>query len=936
MTLIDICVSTLQDPRVMDSLNSEDEKVGEKIEKESIDPRIVVTSMSDCSLTIQQTILRYLRRQPHLIPAFRENLIAAIRQKNWKFFLTLVELSHPTTIEKRNGMNAPYSNMAIRRAILKSFDATGTVVCDDQLDYLVDFVDSLNAAFSTITVEQCQNNVQMVLICNHFDDASCAYMEYRIRHQELRERRQEIPEDYRKLVIEASSYHPSVMEFAVYLRTYSRWIESEGRREMWPETVQRYMNMILKVTGPLDSPRGLTSEEYNMIHQAILNFEVLPSMRALQFAGEAADRNNMVIYNCCFNPPECLEDFKDIFHISMCGTGVAFSVENWVIRGLPQIAPWPENPSISTFVVPDTREGWCDALDFGIHEWYEGRDVQFDYSLVRPAGAPLITTGGTASGPKPLQDLLDFVREKIRNAAGSSLTSLEVHDICCMIGRIVQVGGVRRAAMLSLSDLHDPLMRDAKSGDWWKEHDYRQMANNSAVYTKKPSFGELANEFYSMVGSYSGERGIFNRGNLRKTMNKRRQASIGDDIDRMGTNPCGEIILLPKGLCNLTKVVCTPFDTEESLYRKQRISAILGTIQSMMTKFIYVSDKFRINAEKERLLGCSLGGVMQCPYARDFRVLNRLRVIAEKTNIEYAARFGINPSNAVTCVKPDGNSSTVDGSTSGISPAHAHYYIRHVRFPRDDPIGLLLRDQGVPNGRLTTKFDANTIIFAFPCKAASGAIIRTELSALEHLDYWKLYKEYYTKGHHNPSVTINYHHNGPIDSNLDKIFRSNCRTIQEAIREVKILADVHSSDDIITYNFSTQDRDGFIVTHMQEFRSFEIDIVINSLNGMYDDEWKKICENTSGEVPEIIDWLYSNWNIVGGISFLPASENETVYEDSLMPLQTITEADYNAMVKLFPHKVDFSLMMLYDAKKHMIDPKSIPACSGGICERGSQ
>lgn len=821
--------------------------------------------------------LRYLVRQKGLRSDFRKILLQSLDNSHHEnveqlIFDLLDSYDTPVMIFKRNGELITYSENKIRIAISKAIIETGDDI--SLASTLAAQTTRLNKAFEEITVDICQNNVQFILISSGLSVTSMAYSEYLHKHQKLREKSGGISTELQDLVDRASHFHIGDMEFAIYLRTYSRWIDEKNRREMWPETVDRFFDMVLKILPPLDSQHSLTTKEFNEIKSDVLHFRVLPSMRALQFAGKAAMRENVHCYNCCYVETTTPKFFADLFYISMCGTGVAFSVEKRVVNQLP-IPKYPSDYSIKknprndeteedTFtiikpedlfddcpihIIADSRKGWAESLRIGMENWLNGKDLKFDYRRVRPLGARLVTTGGTASGPGPLKDLLDFTRETILRAGieGRRLKPIEVHDINCKIGKNVQVGGVRRSAMLSLSDLDDIEMRDCKSGPtWYTEHPHRQIANNSAVYLEKPSEEQLTEEFMSMVRSMSGERGIFNRGGMKNTINQYRQELIGDMINCMGTNPCGEINLVPYQFCNLTKVVCKWNDTPDELYRKQKNSAILGTIQSMMTNFRYISKEFKENTEKERLLGCSLGGQYQCPAVRDPIVQNQLRRIAEHTNRIYSKRFGVSASSSVTCVKPDGNSSVCDGSSSGISPVHSQYYIRHTRFPLNDPVARLLKDQGIPYGQTEGSFDSESIIFCWPIESPKGSIYRESLGAIAHLEFWKMVKIHYCKGHHNPSITINY---------------------------------------------------------------------------------------KPEEVPLIIAWLYENWEIIGGISFLPFFEGGTVYKHSMLPYQTITKEEYDDLKSRMP-KVNYAKIVYYeDNTNYNINPKETAACSGGLCER---
>lgn len=575
-----------------------------------------------------------------------------------------------------------------------------------------------------------------------------------------------ITEETRHFYEESSKYFSDDFQQVIYYRTYSRWIEEEGRRETWIQTVDRYLSFMIENLGPIGNPNSINQEEYDSIREQMLKMGVMPSMRLLQFAGPAARRNNLCAYNCCYVAPKSLIDLRDIMYVLMNGTGVGFSVESKYTSKFPVIKFQPtskegegqssSSSSRPTFKIPDSKEGWCDAFYYGLQAWYEGRDVHFDYSLIRPFGSKLKTMGGTASGPEPLVNLLRFSRKIILGNQGRQLTPIMIHDLICHIAQTVVVGSVRRSALISLSDLEDKDMRDAKQGEFWKTDLHRCQANNSAVYSSKPSDEVLMDEWNSLIKSRSGERGIFSRSHLIYQLPKRRIELLGEEgVQDLGTNPCGEILLQDGGLCNLSTAVCRPGDTEEDLKRKVRIATIIGTYQSTLTKFGYVSDKFKTKAEMERLLGISLAGQQDCSAVRNERVLSELKELVIKTNIEYALRFGINPSSCTTCTKPDGTLGLVVKASCGVHAAYDDYYIRRVRFSSSDPLAKLLKDHGVPCFPEVgfTWENATSWVFEFPQKAPEGSVKRYQMTAIDSLEYWKMVKVNYTE--HNPSVTIN-------------------------------------------------------------------------------------------------------------------------------------------------------------------------------------
>jgi ribonucleoside-diphosphate reductase alpha chain len=489
------------------------------------------------------------------------------------------------------------------------------------------------------------------------------------------------------------------------------------------------------------------------IEEAILNLEVMPSMRALMTAGPALSRDNTAGYNCSYMPVDDPKSFDEAMFILLCGTGVGFSVERQYVKKLPDV-PDSLFQSDTTVIVKDSKEGWAKALRQVIALLYSGEVPKWDVSKVRPAGAKLKTFGGRASGPAPLVDLFSFVIRVFANAKGRKLSSIECHDIMCKIGEVVVVGGVRRSAMISLSNLSDDRMRHAKSGAWWENDPQRALANNSVSYTEKPDAVSFMREWMSLVESGSGERGIFNR---EASVAQAKKNGRRDPNFEFGTNPCSEIILRPYQFCNLTEVVVRASDTVESLERKVRLATILGTIQSSYTKFPYLRKVWTDNTEAERLLGVSLTGIMDNPLTTTKnagleKTLEHLKSVAVATNAEWAARLGIPVSAAITCVKPSGTVSQLVDSASGIHARHSPYYIRTVRGDNKDPLTQFMKDQGIPNEPDVMKPDATTV-FSFPMKAPAGAITTSDLTAIEQLEMWLAYQRSWCE--HKPSVTIN-------------------------------------------------------------------------------------------------------------------------------------------------------------------------------------
>ena len=540
-----------------------------------------------------------------------------------------------------------------------------------------------------------------------------------------------------------SNYLPTDYQSFIHKSRYAKYFDGKGR-ESWGETVERYMdNVVRKVAG---------NDSYiDNIRDAILGLEIMPSMRAMMTSGPALDRDNTAGYNCSYLPVDDPKSFDEAMFILLCGTGVGFSVERQFVQKLPEI---PELfISDTTIVVKDSKEGWAKAFRQLLALLWAGEIPKWDVSEVRPAGARLKTFGGRASGPAPLIELFNFSVQTFKNAQGRRLTSMECHDLMCFIGQIVVVGGVRRSAMISLSNLSDDRMRHAKSGQWWETAAHRALANNSVSYTEKPDIETFMREWLSLVESKSGERGVFNR-----EASKKQAAKYGrrDPEHEFGTNPCSEIILRPYQFCNLTEVVVRATDTYDSLARKVKLATILGTIQSSFTKFPYLRKVWQRNTEEERLLGVSLTGIMDNPLMTMKNkglesTLSKLREVAVETNAEWAERLNINPSVAITCVKPSGTVSQLVDSASGIHARHSPYYIRTVRGDNKDPLTQFMIDQGIPNEPCVFKGDTTTV-FSFPVMSPNRAVTRNDMTAIEQLEMWLTYQRYWCE--HKPSVTI--------------------------------------------------------------------------------------------------------------------------------------------------------------------------------------
>ena len=546
---------------------------------------------------------------------------------------------------------------------------------------------------------------------------------------------------------------PTDYQSFIHQSRYSRFLDDYGRRETWEETVDRYMtnvvNPVLENSVPFFEARTTTNE----IRDAILNLEVMPSMRCMMAAGPGLSRQNLAGYNCSYTTMDHIRCFDEILYILMCGTGVGFSVEEKYVWQLPSVPPI-EDLDI-TIVVGDSKEGWADAYRQLIEELYQGNAPKWDVSEVRAAGERLMTFGGRASGPEPLVDLFEHTVNIFKIAGlfgGRKLKPIEVHSLVCKIAEVIVVGGVRRSALISLSDLDDKDMRSAKSDEWWEASPHFALANNSVAYDETPSRKDFDKEWKSLELSGSGERGIFNRAAAQRKVIAEGIREVGD----FGTNPCSEIVLNPQQLCNLTSVVARADDRYSDLERKIRIASILGTVQATLTYFPYVRPIWKENTEKEALLGVSITGIMDCKILNNTNValpetLKALREKAVETNIMYAKKFGINRAAAVTCVKPEGTSSQLNDSASGIHARHSPYYIRTVRAGLDDPMTHFMMDQGIPHEACVMKPET-TMVFSFPTKSPEHAVCRDDMSAIDQLELWLTYQRHFTC--HKPSITV--------------------------------------------------------------------------------------------------------------------------------------------------------------------------------------
>ena len=559
-----------------------------------------------------------------------------------------------------------------------------------------------------------------------------------------------------------SNHLPTSYQEFIHLSRYSRWLPEEERRETWDETVGRYFDFFkehLKETHKFN----LTKELRKELEEAVLDLKIMPSMRCLMTAGEALKRENIAGYNCSYVAVNRVHAFDEILYVLMNGTGVGFSVERQHVSQLPHIADEFHHTE-TTITVSDSKLGWAKGLKELIGMLYIGQIPRWDLSKVRPAGTPLKTFGGRASGPEPLESLFNFSVNIFKNAAGRKLSSIECHDLVCKIAEVVVVGGVRRSALISLSNLSDDRMRQAKTGQWWNTEPQRALANNSACYTEKPDIGTFMDEWKSLYDSKSGERGIFNRESAISQAGKNERRNSEHEF---GTNPCSEIILRSREFCNLSEVVVRPNDTRATLLEKVRLATILGTIQSTLVNFKYLSSVWKNNCEEERLLGVSLTGIMDNNLLNGKGldhalpcILQDLRNEAIRINKEFAKKIGINQSVAVTCVKPSGTVSQLVDAASGIHARHNPYYIRTVRGDKKDPLTKMMIDMGFPVEDDTMN-PSHTSVFSFPMKCNGTSVFRTDMSAIDQLELWKIYQEYWCE--HKPSVTISVKENEWLD-----------------------------------------------------------------------------------------------------------------------------------------------------------------------------
>ncbi len=660
-------------------------------------------------------------------------------------------ISHDWIVVKRDGREVPFDIGRIQSAISRCFsNSAGMSIADAReksaviATQVVYFLDSTRAKKHDI--EDIQRAVISQLWANDYADAAEHYTIYREERRRAREE-ESIDHDVARMISEDAKHFPSPLQYFQFLDKYARWDDEKKRRETWRECVDRVMNFFKKQ--PQLSP--ITRDEWNRIDEAIYTMQVSPAMRIVQMAGPALDRCGSGAFNCCAIGCNALEVFSEALYLLMQGCGVGFSVESHYVDQLPRIKK-QKGKAPETVIVEDSTEGWCKAYQYGILTWADGEDVLYDYSKIRPEGARLKTKGGRASGSGPLKQLLTFARSIILKRQGSWLRTRDCHDIMCMTGKIVQMGGVRRASEISLSDLDDTSMRDAKSGNWWDSSPWLDMSNNSAVYEEKPDAITFMTEWLALAKSGSGERGIFNRYGLKKHIPKRRK------YVRFIGNPCNEILLNGEGqMCNLSIAVARHDDTPETLADKVEVATILGTLQSTLTNFSqFLRDIWKQNCDQERLLGVDITGHMDCPILRHGVVgreilLETLKQRVLQTNATFSNRLGIPVSAATTCVKPSGNSAVFFGCSSGMHARWSKYQVRRVRIGRSSPVAMLLKSVGVPHA--VDPMNNTLLVFDFlPSPSPEGTPTRNDMTAIEQFHNWLVWKTHWTE--HSASCTI--------------------------------------------------------------------------------------------------------------------------------------------------------------------------------------
>ena len=675
---------------------------------------------------------------------FRKQEIKSLADREEK-----IEL--PKTIVKRDGRVVSFEIKKIELAIKLCFEDLGRESATGISELARRVVNIISVKYDKPTVEQVQDTVELVLQAAGEFAAAKNYILYRAEHAKMRESRP-IPAAVSAAFAESDRYLENPVQKFQFFDKYSRFNWDLGRRETWKETVDRAVDYLAELAdGRLDA------DTFTRIRRTVLEMKAAPSMRLLAMAGESARRNNIGIYNCSYLPVDSIDSYVEALLISMNGCGVGFSVESQYVENLPRVKR-QTGALATTHLIEDTTEGWGEAIALGLATWFDGGDVKFDYSALRPAGAILRVKGGRSSGPDPLRQTLEFARNRILTRAGSFMRPIDAHDVMCQVGSAAVSGGMRRTAMISLFDFDDLEMRLSKSGDFERDNSQRWNANNSAVW---PDSGltqlEITKQMLAMVESGRGEPGIFNRQGAINLSPARRKSAV------YGTNPCGEILLRPYEFCNLSMAIARAEDTYESLKEKVEVATIIGTIQSLATHFPGLRSKWKENCEEERLLGVDITGQLDSKAAQDPSVQGRLRQVAVETNRLMAEKLSINQSAAVTCVKPSGNSAQLFNCSSGLHARWSPYYVRNVRVSAHSPLYKVLKDEGVPmdpeNGQAAGT--ATTWVIHFPVKSPDGAITRRERRAIAQCEYWLQNKIHWTE--HNPSVTITYHPDEVLD-----------------------------------------------------------------------------------------------------------------------------------------------------------------------------
>lgn len=748
----------------------------------------------------------------------------------------VVERNHSDlTVKKRNGKVVNFDHARIYTALHRCL--VGELKYDEgeaaRISKLVggQVYNIICSSSKVVDVEEIQNLVETQLMANGLYLVAKQYILFREVKRQLRET-EPLPDTVVAAFQKNDTYFSNELQKFQALDKFARFVPELGRRETWPETVERVSNFFQSHCKR--EKYKITEEEWEKLRQGLLHLESAPSMRCVQMAGPSLERCHVGVYNCSFQMLQNTTDMAEELYILMQGTGVGFSVEaEFSAEKFPRVKRQKKHSESATYVIEDSTEGWCNAYKAGLDAWWAGEDIHFDYSRIREAGAPLKIKGGRSSGPGPLKDLLEFTKARILARQGRYLSSLDLHDINCFAHRIVRMGGVRRASGISLSDLQDREMRDCKHGEFWSTNDQRNQANNSAVYNEKPDPLVWMEEWLSIAKSGSGERGIFNRGGLKNQFPKRRK----HQGHFFGTNPCGEIILRHKQFCNLSIAVIRSTDTYEDIARKVELATIWGTLQATMTRFNYLGEEWKKNSEEERLLGVDLLGFLDHPLFQDNETagitLDKLLCLVNTVNTTWAARLNINVSAATTCIKPSGDSSVFFNTAAGFKGHHGEWYVRRVRANVTNPVAQMLRDEGVP---CLKDYDGSGLVLEFPMKAPEGGVLLETQTALSQLEKWKTFKVHWTE--HNPSVTI--------------------------------------------YVRPT--------------------------------EWLEVGK-----------WVHDNWDIVGGLSFLPYDGG--IYH--LAPYEAISQEDYDRRVAAMP-KINWAKLVRYE-RADMTDLHQQTACTGGAC-----